>query len=230
MPKASTTLAKPDRTEEILHIDATKRYEVKSIDLDTLRPVHMERGEKNMLVKHYNTRDIEALEQRLKQDPSSSKVHTSLEKAMKRTEGKISAITDYGDPSQKVQTSTSEPSLPGTSKGKMKEESLSQDKDKGKSPAKQHDDIVSESIKKVPSSSKPKKSPVKRNYDYNDYDYDILEENMFDGMASDHAAALCLRSTCLLIKPIIFNTPAGHRYNENLLSNCQAEVPDKTFM
>ncbi len=63
----------------------------------------------------------------------------------------------------------------------MKEESLSRAKNKGKSPAKQNEDVVSESIEKAPSSSKPKKSPVKNNYDYDD----LMEEGIFDGMASN---------------------------------------------
>ncbi len=67
----------------------------------------------------------------------------------------------------------------------MKEESLSRAKNKGKSPAKQNEDVVSESIKKAPSSSKPKKLPVKKNYDYDDYDDNFMEEGMFDGMASN---------------------------------------------
>ncbi|KAK0432371.1 hypothetical protein EV421DRAFT_1742341 [Armillaria borealis] len=164
MPKASTKLAEPDGTEEIVRSDATKRYKVKPVDLDTLRPVHTERGEKTALVKYYNTGDVEALEQRLKQGPSLSK------KTVKKTGGKISAEMDFGDASQKS------PSLPGTSKGKTKEdsddkiiESLRRAKNKGKSPVKQNDDVVSESIKKAPSS--------KRNDDSDDYDYDILEED-----------------------------------------------------
>ena len=67
----------------------------------------------------------------------------------------------------------------------MKEESLSRAKNKGKSPAKQNEDVVLESKKRAPSSSKPKKSPVKKNYDYDDYDNDLMEDGMFDGMASN---------------------------------------------
>ncbi|PBK82552.1 hypothetical protein ARMGADRAFT_1038577 [Armillaria gallica] len=128
--------------------DATTRYKVTPVDVDTLRLVRRERGEKNALVRYYNAGDVEALKQRLKQDPSSPK----------KTGEKILAETEFG------QTLTSAPSLPGISKAKMKEESLSRAKNKGKSPAKQNED-VSESIEKAPSSSKPKKSPVKKNYD-----------------------------------------------------------------
>ncbi len=53
------------------------------VDVDTLRLVRREGGEKNALVKYYNTGDVEALEQRLKQDPSSPK----------KTGGKILAET-----------------------------------------------------------------------------------------------------------------------------------------
>lgn len=75
-------------------------------------------------------------------------------------------------------------------------ESPSRDKKNGKSPAKQksEDDdeviIVSESIEKAPFSSKRKKLPVKRNYDYDDYDDDLMMDGLFDGMAKDDAAAL----------------------------------------
>ncbi len=87
-------------------------------------------------------------------------------------------------------------------------ESPNRDKKNGKSPAKQksEDDdeviIVSESIKKAPSSSKRKKLPVKRNYDYDDYDDDLMIDGLFDGMAKDDAAALC---ECFLLKSVFFN-------------------------
>ncbi len=122
----------------------------------------------------------------MKQDPSSSKVRPK--KAMKKTGGNILAETDLGDSLQNVQASTSEPSLPGTSKGKMKEESPSRAKNKGKSPPKQKSGDDNEVIKKAPSAFKPKILPVKRNYDYDD---DLIEDGTFDGMASDDAAALC---------------------------------------
>ncbi|KAK0220763.1 hypothetical protein EDD85DRAFT_984164 [Armillaria nabsnona] len=180
MPKASTKLADPDGTEEIVRSEATKRYKVKIVDLDTLRPVRTERGEKNAVVKYYNTGEVEALEQRLKQKKVPKKT-------AKKTGGKISAETDFGD------SSTSAPPLPGTSKGKTKEdsnESPGRAKNMGKSPAKQNDGVVSASGKTVPSSSKPKKSPVENNYDYDEYDEDLMEDGMFDGMDSDDAAAL----------------------------------------
>ncbi|KAK0220747.1 hypothetical protein EDD85DRAFT_863367, partial [Armillaria nabsnona] len=161
--------------------DATTMYKVKPVDLDTLRLVRTERGDTNVVVKYYNRAEVEALEQRLKQ----TKVP---KKTAKKTGGKISAETDFGD------SSTSAPPLPGTSKEKTKEDSdepPSRAKNKGKSPVKQNDDVVSESGKKVPSSSKPKKSPVKKNYDYDEYDEDLMEDGMFDGMDSDDAAALC---------------------------------------
>ncbi|PBK82562.1 hypothetical protein ARMGADRAFT_1090277 [Armillaria gallica] len=184
MPKASTKLADPDGTEEIVRSEATTRYKVKPIDLDTLLPVRTERGDKNVVVKYYNTGEVEALEQRLKQAKVPKRTVT-------KTGGKISAETDFGD---SVQASTSAPPLPGTSKGKKKEDSNeppSRAKNKGKSPAKQNDDVVSKSGKTVPSSSKPKKSPVKKNYDYDEYEEDLMEDGMFDGMDSDDAAALC---------------------------------------
>ncbi|KAK0436177.1 uncharacterized protein EV420DRAFT_1770362 [Desarmillaria tabescens] len=93
MPKASTKSTDPDGTEEILRSDATKRYRVKPVDLDTLRPVRTERGYKNSLVRYYDTGDVEALEQQLKQDPSLSKVHTSPKKTVKKKGGKISRTT-----------------------------------------------------------------------------------------------------------------------------------------
>ncbi len=67
-------------------------------------------------------------------------------------------------------------------------EAPSRAKKNDKSPANQKskdDGVVSE---KAPSSSKSKKSPVRRNYDY---DEDLIEDGTFDGMASDDAAALC---------------------------------------
>ncbi len=134
-----------------------------------------------MVVKYYNTGEVEVLEQRLKQTKVPKRIVT-------KTGGKISAETDFGD---SVQTSTSAPPLPGTSKGKKKEdlnESPSRAKNKGKSLAKQNDDVVSKSGKTVPSSSKPKKS---QNYDYDEYEEDLMEDGMFDGMDNDDAAALC---------------------------------------
>ncbi len=87
-------------------------------------------------------------------------------------------------------------------------ESPSRDKKNGKSPAKQksEDDdeviIVSEFIEKAPSSSKRKKLPVKRNYDYDDYDDDLMMDGLFDGMAKDDAAALC---ECFLLRSMFLN-------------------------
>lgn len=266
MPKASTKFAYPDGAEEILRSDATKRYSVKPVDLDTLRPIRSERGYMNALVRYYNIRDVEALEQRLKQDPSLSKAHTSPKKTVKKKGGKISRMkamkdfnldnaqmdqikprdvkdsptkrdahrkvfyynfVDVQNLAQEVHSTTpggqkgsdskkKSASLPthastsstSTSKEKMKvkedsddeiiilSESPSRDKKTGKSPVKQksEDDdeviIVSESIKKAPSSSKRKKLPVKRNYDYDDYDDDLMMDGLFDGMAKDDAAAL----------------------------------------
>ncbi|KAK0498324.1 hypothetical protein EDD18DRAFT_84600 [Armillaria luteobubalina] len=99
MPKASTKFTDPgDGTEEILRNDATKRYSVKPVDLDTLRPVRSERGYMNTLVRYYDIRDVEALEQRLKKDPSLSKAHTSPKKTVKKKGGKISrrkAMKDF---------------------------------------------------------------------------------------------------------------------------------------
>lgn len=267
MPKASTKFAYPDGAEEILRSDATKRYSVKPVDLDTLRPIRSERGYMNALVRYYNVRDVEALEQRLKQDPSLSKTHTSPKKTVKKKGGKISRMkamkefnldnaqmdqikprdvkdsptkrdaqrkvfyynfVDVQKLAQEVHSTTprgqkgsdskkGSASLPkahastsstSTSKGKTKvkedsddeiiilSESPSRDKKNGKSPVKpksEDDDeviIVSESIRKVPSSSKRKKLPVKRNYDYDDYDDDLMMDGLFDGMAKDDAAAL----------------------------------------
>ncbi|KAK0490558.1 hypothetical protein IW261DRAFT_20639 [Armillaria novae-zelandiae] len=98
MPKASTKFADPDGTEEILRSNATKKYNVKPVDLDTLRPIRSERGYKNTLVRYYGIRDVEALEQRLKKDPLLSKVHTSPKKTVKKKGGEISrrkAMKDF---------------------------------------------------------------------------------------------------------------------------------------
>ncbi|KAK0184412.1 hypothetical protein F5146DRAFT_1075499 [Armillaria mellea] len=188
MPKTSTKLANPDGTDEILRSEAMKRYRVRTVDLDTLHHVRTERGDKNALVKYYNTGDVEALEQQLKQDPSPKK------KTAKKKGEKSLAVTELED---SVQASTSTPSLPGTSKGKMKEDSNEAPgrvKKNGKSPAKQKSKDDNVDSEKAPSSSKPRKSRVKRSYDYDDYyDDDILEEGMFDGMASDDAAAMLAR-------------------------------------
>ncbi|KAK0231253.1 hypothetical protein IW262DRAFT_470963 [Armillaria fumosa] len=98
MPKVPTKFVHTDGTEEILRSDATKRYSVKPVDLDTLRPIRSERGYMNALVRYYDIRDVEALEQRLKEDPSLSKVHTSPKKTVKKKGGKISrrkAMKDF---------------------------------------------------------------------------------------------------------------------------------------
>lgn len=97
MPKASTKFAYPDGAEEILRSDATKRYSVKPVDLDTLRPIRSERGYMNALVRYYDIRDVEALEQRLKQNPSLSKAHTSPKKTVKKKGGKISRMKAMKD-------------------------------------------------------------------------------------------------------------------------------------
>lgn len=268
MPKASKEFVYPDGAEEILRSDATKRYSVKPVDLDTLRPIRSERGYMNALVRYYDIRDVEALEQRLKQDPSLSKAHTSPKKTVKKKGGKISRmkamkdfnldnaqmdqikprdvkdsptkrdahrkvfwynLVDVQNLAQEVHSTTpggqkssdskkrsanlpahASSSSTSTSKGKMKvkedsddeiiilSESPSRDKKNGKSPVRpksEEDDddeviIVSESIKKAPSSSKRKKLHVKRNYDYDDYDDDLMMDGLFDGMAKDDAAAL----------------------------------------
>ncbi len=70
---------------------------MKPVDLDTLRPIRSERGYMNALVRYYDIRDVEALEQRLKQNPSLLKAHTSPKKTVKKKGGKISRMKAMKD-------------------------------------------------------------------------------------------------------------------------------------